>query len=472
MVALPNDAARQALATFRFQVIAPLAVRKLGPGERAHILRDLSARLWKTPDGRTIRIHARTMTRWLARYKAQGFAGLVPEERSDRGVRRILSDQVLTRAITLRQEDPERSVLQIIRIIELEGGAAPGTIKRTTLGDALCRAGVSRAEVTRNKQTFQLRESPYPNAMWQLDACQMLHLPDGHGRRRTLHLVAALDDYSRHVVARLYPAEDRPALADLLKRAIIARGKPEKLYSDNGSANRSDMLATACAKLGIAPRHTRPYRPQGRGKLERFFRTAEMQWGREAQALIDAGRLQSMDECQQFLSAWLHSEYNARVHSATGEAPQSRLGHVHPDHPILWVDPHDLADAFLWIEMRTVTAVGTISLEGQDFEVAPELARRKVAVCFDPYDLSRVLIEHDGKSYGRATPLGPLPAHSRQVRAPEPAPAEPSARTPFAELVVRQHEQQRFRQAGRMSFAQPPQAPEASAPPASGGGDR
>lgn len=331
MVGCSSDASRQAVATFRFEVIAPLVVRKLGPGERAHLVRDLAARLWKTPDGRT--------------------------------------------------------VLQIIRFIELEGLAEPGTIKRTTLSEALCRAGVSRAEVTRNKQTFQLRESPYPNAMWQLDACQLLYLPDDHGRRRTIHLVAALDDYSRHVIARLYPAEDRPALADLLKRAIIARGKPEKLYSDNGSANRSDMLATACAKLGIAPRHTRPYRPMGRGKLERYFRTVEMQWGREAQALIDAGRLKTLDDCQQFFAAWLHSEYNARVHSSTHETPDARLAHVHPEHPIVWVDPLLLADAFLWLETRTVTAVGTVSIEGRDFEVAPELARRRITVRYDPYDL-------------------------------------------------------------------------------------
>jgi len=372
---LPSDAARQAIATFRFEVIAPLVVKPLGPGERAHLVRDLAARLWKTPDGRTIRIHARTITRWVARYKGQGFAGLLPEERSDRGFRRVLPEQVVTRAIALRQEDPERSVLQIIRIIELEGGSAPGAIKRTTLGDALCRAGVSRAEVTRNKQTFQLRESPYPNAMWQIDTCHLLYLPDALGRRRTLYLVAALDDYSRHVCARLYPADDRPALADLLRRAIIARGKPEKLYSDNGGPFRSEMLATACAKLGIAPRHSRPYRPAGRGKVERYFLTVQRQWGREAQALIDAGRLRTLDDCQQFFAAWLHSEYNARVHSSTHESPDARLGHVHPDHPIAWVDPQTLADAFLWPETRTVTAVGTISIEGHDFEVAPELAR-------------------------------------------------------------------------------------------------
>ena len=470
---MSSDAARQAVATFRFEIIAPLVVRPLGPGERAHLVRSLSARLWKTSDGRLIRIHARTLTRWVARYTAQGYAGLLPEERSDRGVRRILPEQVVARAVALRQEDPERSVLQIIRILELEGLAEPGQIKRTTLGDALGRAGVSRAEVTRSKQTFQLRESPYPGAMWQLDASPVLYLPAPHGRRHTLHLVAALDDYSRHVVARLYPAEDRPALSDLLKRAIIARGKPERLYSDNGSANRSGMLATACAKLGIAPRHTRPYRPAGRGKVERFFLTAQRQWGREAQALIDAGRLATLEDCQRFFAAWLHSEYNARVHSSTKETPDARLAHVHPDHPIVWVDPETLADAFLWPETRTVTAVGTVSIEGHSFEVAPELARRKVTVRFDPYDLTRVLVEHDGKSYGRATPLGVLPAHSRHVRPPEPAaaPAPPQERTAFHDLLERHDQEARFRQAGRMRFTPPP-APDPEVPPAAGGAPR
>ena len=467
---LPSAAALQAIATFRFEVIAPLVVHTLKPGERAHIVRDLAARLWKTPDGRTIRIHARTITRWLARYKAQGFSGLLPEERSDRGAGRVLPEQVVTRAIALRQEDPERSVLQIIRLIELEGVAAVGQLKRTTLSEALCRAGVSRAEVTRHKQTFQLRESPYPNAMWQIDTCQLLYLPDGQGRRRTLHLVGCLDDYSRHCVARLYPADDRPALADLLKRAIVARGKPELLYSDNGGPYRSEMLATACAKLGIAPRHTRPYRPMGRGKVERFFLTVQRQWGREAQALIDAGRLHTLDDCQQFFAAWLHSEYNARVHSSTNETPDARLGHVHPDHLLVWVDPRTLADAFLWTETRTVTAVATISIEGHDFEVAPELARRKITVRFDPYDLGRVLVEHDGKSHGTAAALGALPAHSRHVRAPEP-PAEQVAapdRTPFHEMLQHHDEQQRFRQAGRMSFIPSPPGP-ADQPAAPGG---
>ena len=211
------------------------------------------------------------------------------------------------------------------------------------------------------------------------------------------------------------------------------------------------MLATACAKLGIEPRHTRPYKPQGRGKVERLFLTIERQWGREAQALMDAGRITTLDEVQRFFAAWLN-EYNARVHSSTKDTPNTRLGLVHPDHPIAWVAPDVLADAFLWSQTRTVTAVGTISLEGHDFEVAPELAHRKITLWFDPYDLSRILVEHDGHSYGVATPLGKLPAHSRHVRPPQ-EPAKPETdRTRFDQLLTSHDEAAAFEQAGYMHF--------------------
>lgn len=451
-----HEESRQTAATFRFGVIAPLVVRPLGPRERAHILRDLSTRLWKTPDGRVIRVHGRTIARWVARYRAQGFAGLLPEARVDRGAHRRLPEQVLARAIALRQEDPERSVRTLIRILELEGAAPPGQVKRTTLSHALCRAGISRAEVTRSKETFRLREAPYPNALWQADTQQALHLPDGAGRRRTLHLVACLDDYSRHVVARLYPADDRPALADLLKRAILARGKPEILYCDNGASYRSHMLAGACAQLGVELRHARPYRPQGKGKLERWFRTADLHFNREAQALIDQGRITTLDQLQQFLAAWLESEYNTRVHSSTHETPSARLGHVHPDHPLVWVDPETLHRAFLWVQTRTVTAVGTISVEGNDYQVDPALARRKVTVRFDPYDLRRIHVEWEGRSYGEATPLELAREYSRGVRPPardEAATPDQPERTSLLDMVRDQDERERFARAGRTRFA-------------------
>jgi hypothetical protein len=57
----------------------------------------------------------------------------MPEPRTDRGARLRLADEIVARAAELRREDPRRSVRTLIRILELEGLAPPGTVKRTTL---------------------------------------------------------------------------------------------------------------------------------------------------------------------------------------------------------------------------------------------------------------------------------------------------------------------------------------------------
>jgi len=448
----PEDT-RTVIARFRYSVIAPLVVRPLDKGEQAHLVADLASRLWPAPDGSTVHIHRRTITRWLARYRVSGFSGLMPEPRTDRGARLRLADDIVARAAELRKEDPRRSVRALIRILELEGLAPTGTVKRTTLSHALCRMGVSRAELARPTQTFQRRESEYPGAMWQIDTQIALHMPDAHGRRRPVYLVAAIDDHSRHVVGRYYWRDNRPSLEDLLKRAILLRGKPEILYCDNGASYRSHMLETACAMLAIDLRHARPYRPQGKGKIERWFKTADA-FNREAQTLIDRGSLCTLDQLQNFFSAWLDSEYNRRVHSSTHETPIARLGRVDPRHPVVRVDPDLLNQAFLWTEKRKVTAVATISVQANEYQVDLGLARRTITVRYDPYDLTRIHVEFSGQTFADATPL--VLRHDTSPQLPpktDGKASSPVQTTAFLALVNEREQAARRERLGQTRFA-------------------
>ena len=451
-------------AAFRFKVIAPLVAHPLGKGEQAHLLTDLSNRLWTTPDGTTERIHRRTITRWVARWRAHAFDGLMPEPRRDRGARRRLAGAIVDRAAALRREDPRRSVQTIIRILELEKVALPDEVKRSTLSHALCRMGVSRVELRRPTETFQRRESPYPGAMWQIDSQLAVHMPDSAGRRRAIYLVAVIDDFSRHVVAHYYLHDNRDSLANLLKRAIVVRGKPEILYSDNGANYRSNMLQVACAMLGIDLRHARPYRPQGKGKIERWFRTADS-FNHEAQALVDHGTITALDDLDRIFASWLESEYNARVHSATHETPNARLALVDPQHPMITVDPATLHRAFLWTQSRTVSAAATISIESNTYQVDPGLSRRKITVRFDPYDLSRIHVEWQGQRYSDASPLKLVHHTSRELPAADTTPAAPVAdRTRFLALVHEQAEAEKSAAIGRMRFVPPPSSPKGVEP--------
>jgi len=63
---------------------------------------------------------------------------------------------------------------------------------------------------------------------------------------------------------------------DVFEKALLKKGLPRKLYVDNGSAYRSKELEHITASLGITLIHARPYKPQGKGKIERFLRDGNL----------------------------------------------------------------------------------------------------------------------------------------------------------------------------------------------------
>ncbi len=64
------------------------------------------------------------------------------------------------------------------------------------------------------------------------------------------------------------------ACLDCLRQAIAARGVPVRLYMDNAKIYRSPQLARISASIGMLIVHTPPCQPEGRGKIERFFRSS------------------------------------------------------------------------------------------------------------------------------------------------------------------------------------------------------
>lgn len=116
-------------------------------------------------------------------------------------------------------------------------------------------------------------EAEFPNDMWQSD---VMHGPSVKidGKMHKAYLIAVLDDHSRLLPhAEFFLSERLDCWLDAFRQALMARGLPRKLYVDNGAAFSSKHLEHICASLGIALIHTPPYTPQGRGKIERFFRT-------------------------------------------------------------------------------------------------------------------------------------------------------------------------------------------------------
>lgn len=78
----------------------------------------------------------------------------------------------------------------------------------------------------------------------------------------------------------MYPDERQGSAEQFLCNAYFASlGVPiEAVLSDNNSTFRSKAFNRACAKLGLKHRYTRAYRPQTKGKAERFIQSGLREW--------------------------------------------------------------------------------------------------------------------------------------------------------------------------------------------------
>jgi putative transposase len=88
MAADPSIDAAEAVALFRYKLIAEAANPRLGPAERGQLVRELASQPVELPDGRLHQFARGTFDRWLRAYREQGLAGLKPEPRADLGLAR------------------------------------------------------------------------------------------------------------------------------------------------------------------------------------------------------------------------------------------------------------------------------------------------------------------------------------------------------------------------------------------------
>ena len=238
-------------------------------------------------------------------------------------------------------------------------------------------------------------------------------------------------------------SEDTVRLEAAFRSALASRGVPRACYLDNGSAMVSKQLLRACASLGIRLVHSRPGKPQGRGKIERVFETVRIQFLVEIEARPPA----DVAELNRLFSAWVETVYHRRVHTETGEAPIDRLSAGAP--PVL-PTPAALHEAFLWSEVRTVTKTATVSLHSNTFEVDAALVGSRVEVVFDPFDLTSVEIRFQGRSMGQGLPVT-IGRHSHPQARPEAAPAPAPTGIDYLGLLAKRREAEL---AGSINYAQ------------------
>lgn len=388
---------QERLALFRYGVIAPLICRHFETTDEKKLVRqETLSKQHRTPDGSFVQISDRTLRWWIQRYTKAGLAGLcdgMNKPRKNKGTCTAISVELLDEAVKLRKEKSDRTVIQIAKLLEGHK-LQPGSICRRTLARQLKNRGATRQKIERGDGYFQRRECLYANEMWQADTSFALWLPDptNPSKRKRTKLIAFLDDASRLCVhAEFYFDEKLPNLVDAFSKAMLKRGKPNQLLLDNGSNYRSLLIEGMCAQLEIELSFCKPRRPQGKGKIERWFKSLKESWLDEASR---AG-IVSLDELNRQLHSWIEHEYHTRIHSEISSTPLERWNR--DESRTRYVCADEIRRALMIRERRRVhPATSTVVLDGEDYQVSPSYAGESVEVRWHPDRIDEVEIWHDG----------------------------------------------------------------------------
>jgi len=385
---------KQRVGIFRFSVIHEfVGGAALSRTERKQLLEEKCARKWDIPCSNKSRVSRGAILRWIRRYTESGgrLESLYPKGRCDNGKSRAIDEETGLNLIHLRQEMPNATVPVLIRTMR-ERDLSGKDLRPTTVYRFLHHHNLMKPSEGQHPDRRKF-EAELPNDIWQSDVMHGPMVMAGD-RKRKSYLIAFIDDHSRLIpYARFYLSENLASFLDAFEKALLKRGLPRKLYVDNGSAYRSKQLEHITASLGIALIHARPYQPQGKGKIERFFRTVRMQF------LSEVGHM-GLDELNGAFDLWVRQVYHQRIHSGTGKTPLDRFT---SKMECLRASPEDLRDHFRMIARRRVAKDRTLTLDGHLFEAPVNLIGQRVDLLYHKDNPKRVEVRWQQKSYGYLT---------------------------------------------------------------------
>jgi len=380
-------------ARFRFAVIGGLLS---SPLESGHLQRELQALARKNyqhplvPD-RRISPSFSTIERWYYQAKdaPDPIAALGRKLRTDAGRRRAI-DERLKALIESQYRTYPRWTVQLhydnlVAAAQQQSPPPPMPSYKTVLrcmrengwarhcGPLQPTEGQRRAQWRRLEREVRSFEASYVHALWHLDFHQTkIRLLDEAGNWHRPVALAILDDHSRlccHL--QFYLAETAECLVHGLTQAIMKRGLPRALMTDNGAAMLAEETRQGLLRLAIAHETTLPYSPYQNGKQEVFWAQLE---GRLIEMLrgVENLKLAFLNRAAQ---AWVEQDYHRNRHREIDATPLKRM-----------LDGHNVgrpapnADSLRLAFTRQLTRTprrgdATVVVEGVRYELPPRFGR-------------------------------------------------------------------------------------------------
>ena len=396
-----DEQKRIAIREFRYGVIAELCNPYLNRKQVRGLMRQKAAHKYEIPFSSKKRISFDCIRKWLTAYRDRGICGLEPKMRNDRGRSKSLTEAEQSVLISYLENYPDVPATVALKVLQKQGKII-SRISQSSLSRFVTASGLTRKLRLREKMMEkQLKfEFFHPLECVQVDVLHAFPVPDAKGRKRKALLMAAIDDATRRIVyARFAYTEKAVEFLRCIKHILLAHGRIGRIYVDNGSSFISNQVKRICDILGILLIHSRPRKPAGRGKIERFFRTLRDSFLRP----MEKDSVCSLADLNIRLATWLESEYHRNPHKGLyGKTPLEMW--LEKAHLIITLLPEVNLDEILTFEMsRRVYGDNTFTLDGFLYEVPCILAGKNIKIRFCPFtERPPVHVYYDTKYYGAA----------------------------------------------------------------------
>jgi transposase InsO family protein len=281
-------------------------------------------------------VSTRTTSKWVARYRREGAAGLYDRSSAPHRVANRTPQQLVRAIEALRRI--RMTAAEIAEVLSLALSTVSAVLLRIGLGK---RSRLEPLEPPNRYERQRAGELVHIDIkkLGRIEGGAGKYISDGqrkrwskrrkgaHGRRANTtgweYVHVCVDDATRLAYVEVLNEQTTLASLGFLRRAIAHYAtygiSVESIMTDNGSNYRSRMHTIASRTLGIRHHYTKPYRPRTNGKAERFIRTLLDRW---AYAAIYA----SSTERTRALTPWLDHYNRRRPHgSLNHQPPLSRL---------------------------------------------------------------------------------------------------------------------------------------------------
>ena len=396
-----DDKTRNAVALKKFSIIGPVLNGQVK--NNTEYFKQMASSPIDMPYYGVRNYSYKTLESWLCDYNKRGLDGLVRGCRSDKGKSRKISSELGEEILKRRKMNSRIPITILYEQLVSEGIIDPKNISRPTVYrfiEDLSLTGEFK-NVDENPESLRFSHE-HVGDLWQGDVMYGPFLTIGKKKIQTyLHMF--IDDASRYpVYTQFYLSQNFETLRHCFKEAVLRRGIPKLVYTDNGKIYRSQQFEYICASLGSTLLHSQPFVPQGRGKVERMFNTVRMRF----LSSIDPSTLKDLEDLNQKYFKWLEDDYKRKSHKGLNgltphDAFMSQISHVNLVNNIDRIN-----ESFLLRISRKIQPDATTQIQNILYETDSKFSGKRVEIRYEPEWLNDVTkplyIYEDGKKLGEA----------------------------------------------------------------------